>query len=242
MNQTGGLREMTQHTSIEPAPHDKRSGWWQAYLQHHYGVLFYSLLLTLVVAPIIRAVGGTGDILLVFMGLNLLAAALQFNSKKGRLILLAIVVAAVLLRIGALLVGHATLSAASLIPWALIALFAVFSALRFVLRSSAITAEHLYAALSAYLLAGVFLGVLYWAAQQTWPGSLVVNGPGASQPFLLADGIYFSFITLATVGYGDVVPGNGVIRGLAVMEAITGQFYLAVMIARMMSLYMRETR
>ena len=58
----------------------------------------------------------------------------------------------------------------------------------------------------------------------------------------LANGIYFSFITLATVGYGDFVPGNDVVRGLAIVEAIAGQFYLAVMIARLMSLYMREAR
>ena len=219
-----------------------QTGWWAAYLQHRYRVLFYSLLLTLVGAPILKALVGSGDLLLVFVGLNLLAAALQLDSKKGRLTLLAIVVTAVLLKIVALQAGHAILSTASLVLWTLIALFAVFNALRFVLRSSAITAEHLYAALSAYLLAGVFLGVLYWAAEETWPGSLVVNGPGASHPFLLADGIYFSFITLATVGYGDMVPGNGVVRGLAVVEAIAGQFYLAVMIARVMSLFMREAR
>ena len=219
-----------------------QTGWWAAYLQHRYGFLFYSLLLTLVGAPILKALVGSGDLLLVFVGLNLLAAALQLDSKKGRLTLLAIVVTAVLLKIVALQAGHAILSTASLVLWTLIALFTVFGALRFVLRSSAITAEHLYAALSAYLLAGVFLGVLYWAAEETWPGSLVVNGPGASHPFLLADGIYFSFITLATVGYGDMVPGNDMVRGLAVVEAIAGQFYLAVMIARVMSLYMREAR
>ena len=219
-----------------------QTGWWAAYLQHRYGVLFYSLLLTLVGGPIIKALGGTGDILLVFVGLNLLAAALQLESKKRRLILLAIAVTAVLLRIGGLETGYPTLSVASLVLWTFVALFAVFGALRFVLRSSAITIEHLYAALSAYLLVGVFLGVLYWSLGEAWPGSLVVSGEAASQPFKLSQGIYFSFITLATVGYGDIVPGSDIVRGLAVVEAIAGQFYLAVMIARLMSLYMREAR
>jgi voltage-gated potassium channel len=118
----------------------------------------------------------------------------------------------------------------------------VFGALRFVLRSSAITIEHLYAALSAYLLVGVFLGVLYGSLEEALPGSLIVGSGAASQPFRLSQGIYFSFITLATVGYGDIVPGNDMVQGLAVVEAISGQFYLAVMIARLMSLYMREAR
>lgn len=71
-----------------------------------------------------------------------------------------------MLRIGSLLGGHEGLSIASLVLWAGIALYAVFNALRFALRSTAITPEHLYAALSAYLLVGVFLGVLYWSVEQ----------------------------------------------------------------------------
>ena len=86
------------------------------------------------------------------------------------------------------------------------------------------------------------MGVLYWSLDQVWPNSIIVNGPGASGPFLPMEGVYFSFITLATVGYGDMVPGNDVVRNLAIGEAIAGQFYLAVMIARLMSLYMREAR
>jgi hypothetical protein len=139
-------------------------------------------------------------------------------------------------------VDHVALSAVSLVLLTMIGLYAVFGALRFAFRATAITAEHLYAALSAYLLMGVFLGVLYFGLMQVWPNSIIVNGEGASHQFSVANGMYFSFITLATVGYGDFVPGNDVVRGLAVVEAISGQFYLAVMIARLMSLYMSEAR
>lgn len=233
---------MTQQASIGSVHQGGLSGPWRVYLQHRYAVLFYSLVLTLVVAPILKAIGMPGTGMQLFLGLNLLAAAIQFESRKGRWVLPSVMLAAVLLRIGALQADHVGLSTLSLLLWTAIGLYAVFLALRFALRSSIITSEHLYAALSSYLLAGVFMGVLYWGLQQMWPGSIIVNGPGASQPFLLGEGIYFSFITLATVGYGDMVPGNGVVRNLAIVEAIAGQFYLAVMIARLMSLYMREAR
>jgi voltage-gated potassium channel len=233
---------MTQRTSIRSVDQEGLSAWWRMYLRNRYAVLFYSLLLTLVGDPIVKAIGLTGNLLQVFVGLNLLAAAVPLDSRKGRWVLPAILIAAVLARVGSVQIGHAGLSTASLVLWTAIALYAVFGALRFVLRSSTITPEHLYAALSAYLLAGVFLGVLYWSLDQVWPDSIVVTGPAASHPFMLAEGIYFSFITLATVGYGDMVPGNNVVRGLAIVEAIAGQFYLAVMIARLMSLYMREAR
>ena len=53
----------------------------------------------------------------------------------------------------------------------------------------------------------------------------------------MADSIYLSFVTLATLGYGDLVPVSGVARGLAVIEAIMGQLFLAVMIARLVGSY-----
>ena len=187
-------------------------------------------------------IGLHAHVIQLFLGLNLLASSLPLESRKGRWVLPAIVLVAIVLRIASLGAGYAGLSTLSLWLWTAIGLYAVFIALRFALRSSLITSEHLYAALSAYLLAGVFMGVLFWSLDQVRPNSSVVNGRGVSGPFLPMEGVYFSFITLATVGYGDMVPGNGVVRNLAIVEAIAGQFYLAVMIARLMSLYMREAR
>jgi len=80
------------------------------------------------------------------------------------------------LRIVSLQAGYAALGIVSLVLWTLIALYAVFGALRFSLRSTVITSEHLYAALSAYLLVGVFLGVLYFSSMQVWPNSIIVSG------------------------------------------------------------------
>jgi hypothetical protein len=59
--------------------------------------------------------------------------------------------------------------------------------------------------------------------------------------FSLTQAFYFSFVTLATLGYGDVVPLGEVARGLAIIEAVAGQLYLAVMVARLVSLYVRES-
>jgi hypothetical protein len=233
---------MTQQISIGSKIQDGRSGWWRTYLHYRYTVLFYSLILTLVVGPFLKAIGLSGNVVQLFLGLNLVAASVPLERRRGHWVLPAMVLGAIVLRIVSVQTGQAELATVSLFLWTAIGLYAVFMALRFALRSSVITSEHLYAALSAYLLAGLFMGVLYWSLEQMWPDSIIVNGPGASSPFLVAEGIYFSFITLATVGYGDMVPGNEVVRGLAVAEAIAGQFYLAVMVARLMSLYVREKR
>jgi hypothetical protein len=125
----------------------------------------------------------------------------------------------------------------SLALWTVIALLAAVSALRFALGARVVDREHLYAGLSAYLLAGVFFGVFYWVLERTWSGSLAIPGEGAQGKFSLAVAIYYSFVTLATLGYGDIVPRSEVARGLAVVEAVAGQLYLAVLIARLVSLY-----
>jgi voltage-gated potassium channel Kch len=54
--------------------------------------------------------------------------------------------------------------------------------------------------------------------------------------------IYFSFVTLATIGYGDVVPLTDVARSLAILEGVGGQLFLAVLVARLVSLYSTKAK
>ena len=72
--------------------------------------------------------------------------------------------------------------------WTVVALLAAASALRFALGARVVDREHLYAALSAYLLAGIFFGVFYWVLERTWSGSFAVPGEGVQSNFSLAAG------------------------------------------------------
>jgi len=118
--------------------------------------------------------------------------------------------------------------------WTVVALIAAAVALSFAFRAQSIDREHVYAALSAYLLAGIFFGVLYWVLEQIWPGTFAAPGH-----FSRMSAIYFSFVTLATLGYGDIVPRSDVARGVAIVEGVGGQLFLAVLVARLVSLYAR---
>ena len=86
-----------------------------------------------------------------------------------------------------------------------------------------------------YLLLGIIWSLLYCATEMASPGSFVMSVPGqdhrAAAPLDRSDLSYYSFITLATVGYGDVTPTTQLARTLAWTEAITGQFYLAILVA-----------
>ena len=208
-----------------------------AYFQWRYAILFYSLLFTFAAGPLLDALGFDANLLELCLAVNLLAAVLPIGGRRTRLLFLTIVAAVLALRGGAAWFDDTGLSTASLALWTVVALVAAANALRFALGATVVDREHLYAALSAYVLAGLFFGVFYWVLEQTWPGSLGTAGESVPGPFPPPLAIYFSFVTLATLGYGDIVPRSEVARGLAIMEAVAGQLYLAVMIARLVSLY-----
>src|SRR5262245_5038395 len=201
----------------------------QAYRERRYAILFYVLLLTFAVNPLLAVIRPAGQALDLFLGLNLIAA-IGIRARVGWI--LTGVAIAVVLRLQAS--AHPSLGALSYALWALIPLIAAATAVQFALRAREVGAEQIYAGLSAYLLTGLFFGAIHWSIEATWPGSYQTSN-GA--PLTVSTAIYFSFVTLATVGYGDVVPTGEVSRGVAMLEALVGQLYLAVMVARLVSLY-----
>jgi hypothetical protein len=203
-----------------------------AYWPHRYAILFYGLLLTLVAAPVIGALAGSTALIEALLAVNLLAAALPFESGLRRRLFLGAVILTAAARPATAMYATIQLSVLTMGMWTLIGLVAAAAALRFALRATAVTSEHIYAALSAYLLAGLFFGMAYWTVDQIHPGSI-----GASGELTRTGAIYFSFVTLATLGYGDIVPVGDIARGLPIVEGIGGQLFLAVMVARLVSVY-----
>ena len=201
-------------------------------MRRRYSILFYSLLITLLAVPASNLFKFSGVLIDSLLAANLLVAVMPGNTGKSRRIVLALMIVVWLARPLAILYGHRTLSVITLGIWTLIGLLAAAAALRYAFRARAIQAEHVYAALSAYLLAGLFFGLLYWVLQALGSGAFAASGD-----FSRMTAIYFSFVTLATLGYGDIVPRTDIARGLAIIEGVGGQLFLAVLVARLVSLY-----
>jgi hypothetical protein len=193
--------------------------------------LFYALVFTLVASPVTASFGLNGDLIESFLAATLLVAVMPVSRGKRRNLLLTLLIALWLARPVTAWLGHPTLSQLTLAAWTLIGLLAAVAALRFAMQGKRVDAEHLFAALSAYLLAGLYFGLLFWAVEQIHPGSLVATN------FSRTGAIYYSFVTLATIGYGDIVPRTDVARGIAIVEGVGGQLFLAVLVARLLSLY-----
>ena len=203
-----------------------------AYIYRRYSILFATLVFTLVAFPVISFFHLSGFIIESLLGTSLIAAILPVGASKTRSLLLGLMVAVWLVRPVMAWLGHTLLSLLMLGTWTLIGLAAAWLAIRFALNASKVDTEHLCAALSAYLLAGIYFGVLYWVLEEVSPGTFAFPGT-----FSRTAASYFSFITLATVGYGDIVPRTDVARGIAIIEGIGGQLFLAVLVARLVSIY-----
>jgi hypothetical protein len=109
----------------------------------------------------------------------------------------------------------------------------LFSYLR---KSPSINQAHLYTAVSVYLLLAYTWAALYCAMVDLYPGSFQLGTNLTDRQSVL---LYFSLVTLSTVGYGDVVPLSGEARMLAALEAVTGVLYIAITVALLVSSYRR---
>jgi hypothetical protein len=119
-------------------------------------------------------------------------------------------------------------TAASVINAAFVAI-TVAALMRNMFKTHRVTPDMIVGGVCIYLLIGVLWTVLF-ALLLTWDQDAIVLREGASL-------FYFSFTTLTTLGYGDITPAGKLAQDLAIMEAIAGQVYLAIFIARLVGLH-----
>src|SRR5256884_9433182 len=179
----------------------------------------------MVAAPVLSALKLSGTLFESFVAASLLAAVIPADTVRSRSPLWVLLIVAWLARPLTDWLGNRVLSAMTMGIWTLIGLLAAVAALRFAMDATKVDTEHLCAALSAYLLAGTCFGLLYWVLEQIKSGTFVFPGE-----FSQTSAIYFSFVTLATLGYGDIAPRTDVARGLAIVEGVGGQLFLAVLV------------
>ena len=116
--------------------------------------------------------------------------------------------------------------------------------LAFVRRQRMLTIDSIFATVAAYLLLALLFTQLYLCLLIWDPTSfsLPVEIAGRSAQLLQGDMTYFSLVTLATVGYGDILPATHTARMIAMFQAVVGQFYVAVVVALFVGMYSSQSR
>jgi Ion channel len=121
---------------------------------------------------------------------------------------------------------------------ALLLLMAVVMVVRRILARPEVTIQSIYGALSAYLITGLMFASIFAAMEHLGTSDFFAgNEPANTQTFQ-----YFSFTTLTTLGYGDFTAAESGGRSVAVLEALTGQVFLATLVARLVSAYRTPDR
>jgi hypothetical protein len=116
--------------------------------------------------------------------------------------------------------------------------FVIMQLLRFILLAPRVDTQVLCAGISTYLMLAILWSFAFLLVARLVPHAFVFTiGPEPNQTLADFDALYFSFSTLTTLGYGDIVPVAKVARQLAILEATTGTLYVTVLIARLVSLY-----
>ena len=203
--------------------------------------LLIALAVLLICAPFVEELEGGRLILSVLFSLVLVAAVFAVANRKRTLaIALVLAVPAITGR----WINHfrpdVIHPAVFLVSALLLLAFVIGHLLHFILRAPVVTMEVLCASIAVYLMLGLMWTVAYWLVDQVTPGgAFSFNTERGVHSMNGFTGFYFSFITLSTVGYGDITPVSRIARWLAAMEAMTGLLYVAVLIARLVSLYSR---
>jgi len=113
---------------------------------------------------------------------------------------------------------------------------------QYILTTRRVTLEVIFAAMCLYMILAVLWAAIYANLELFYGGAFIFQGQlaqdaGVNSENLYRHMIYYSFVTLSTLGYGDIIPANLVAKNWAAMEAMIGQFFIAIIIARLVSLY-----
>jgi hypothetical protein len=116
--------------------------------------------------------------------------------------------------------------------------------LRFVYRSRRLTIDGVFATIIVYMIVAIFFSRLYLLLLGLDPQALDLPVPMASRTsqLLQVDLLYYSLITQCSVGYGDILPVSDAVRMLAAIQAVVGQFYMAVVVAIFVGMYATQRR
>jgi voltage-gated potassium channel len=212
-------------------------------LSNRFTILLISLMAFILIVP--PVVEYSGSMVVVPWALSAIVFAIVLATYGGReRIMRSLMIIAALAALSGLwscnyFVGVRQLEETNAALFAFLLFSACVSTLRQLSRRRRVDRETLAAALAAYVLFGMAMSWVFSLVHLFDPDAFHIalsEGTASAQPSFL----YFSFVVLSTVGFGDITPASAIARSLMIVEAIFGVFYLAVVISRLVSLYRRD--
>ena len=205
--------------------------------------LLLSLLLIILLSPFLETHRAGEFFLLIALFVTLTIAVLELHGKRSlRWLAITIATPIVLIElVGVFYPSHSLL----ILDYALLTAFFGFSSVglfAYLGKPGAISSGRIYTSVSLYLMLATFWSALYNLMEAIYPASFVQAGAPTTARVARASLLYFSLITLTTVGYGDIVPVTPAARVFAALEGAAGVLYIAITVARLVAAYQSAAR
>ncbi|HGY55835.1 MAG TPA: hypothetical protein ENK44_09045 [Caldithrix abyssi] len=204
----------------------------------HFEVLFIALMLALLVKPFFKGFVGVQILTNLFLTIIYITAIFTvIRSRKIFLLTLVVVVPTIVLTWLGYFFPLPEILALNNVVNLVFFTYTIALLLAYIIRQKRVTRNVIMGAMSAYMLMAFLWATAYTLLETISPGSFhLVNNADAS-----GDLLYFSFVTITTLGYGDITPLTYQARALVVTQTILGQMYVAIMIARLVGIQIAQS-
>lgn len=199
-------------------------------------ILLCMIIGLLILQPILGRFIAVRILINIFLTAICLSMVHSISSKKGHAIagifLAIVMLASVWLQY---VYPNKTIEAVGMLAGVLFTAVVIAGLLDFILKSERVSREIIYAAILLYLLAALMWAFLYTFLEWLDPTSFNLNLSQVQSNFAAFK--YYSFVTITTLGYGDIVPVSEVAKAFAITEAVVGQLYLVVAVAWLVGMH-----
>jgi voltage-gated potassium channel len=210
-----------------------------SFLRRRFVFLLAMLLFMLAVVPFLEGFSGLRTLFNIFLSGVLVSAVYALSQRFRHLVIAAVLAIPMLLSIWSdYVVPSDALFLIGRICGVLFVGFTIFHILRHIFEQEEVTKDTIAGAAAVYLLFALMWSFIYAVLERLQPGSFAFSATETmGEPNIF---FYFSFVTITTLGYGDIAPLTYITRSMAVLEAVVGQLYLVVLVSWLVGMYVSK--
>jgi voltage-gated potassium channel len=208
----------------------------KAFFQRRFLILLVLILSLIVLTPFLQDFVQTHILRDVFLTATFLGTIFAVKTKRSHVIIASILALPLIVTTWSFhFIEFTQIGLLTRIFGALFFAYTVINILKIIARTEDITAETIFAAIVAYLLIALMWSFIYMILELLIPGSFSFPDKAFRKETVRFD--YFSFITITTLGYGDITPLSDKASALALLEALVGQVYMVVLVAWLVGMH-----